>query len=53
MEDKKPDKKVVLEDEVVELTTEALEQVSGGGNPFDDVPRVPEQPIDPELREKG
>lgn len=53
MKDKKPDKKEVHEDEVGEVTTEALEKVSGGENLFDDVPRVPEQPIDPELRGKG
>lgn len=35
------------------LPDELLDQVSGAGNPFADIPRVPEQPIDPELREDG
>ncbi len=38
------------EETVKELGQEVLSQVTGGGNPFSDVPRVPEQPIDPELR---
>ena len=38
------------EEAVVELTDEALDQVTGAGNPFDGVSRVPIAPIDPELR---
>ena len=33
-----------------ELSLDDLDTVTGAGNPFDKVPRVPEQPIDPELR---
>lgn len=33
------------------IPDEMLEQVSGAGNPFDNVPRVPTQPIDPDLRD--
>ena len=41
------------EEAVKELSQEVLGQVTGGGNPFDKVPRVPEQPIDPDLRGKA
>lgn len=30
---------------VDELSEEELDQVAGGGNPFEDIPRVPPQPI--------
>lgn len=30
-----------------------LDQVSGAGDPFGDEPRVPENPIDPDLRKDG
>ena len=30
---------------------EVLEQVAGAGNPFENIPRVPTQPIDSDLRE--
>ena len=33
------------------LSDELLDEVSGAGNPFDKVPRVPTQPIDDGLRE--
>ena len=35
------------------LTDEDLDQVSGAGNPFDEIPRTPTQPIDDELRKNG
>ena len=35
------------------IPEELLEKVSGAGNPFDNVPRVPTQPIDPQLRVKA
>lgn len=35
------------------IPDEVLEKVTGAGNPFDNVPRVPTQPIDPELRDKA
>lgn len=53
MEDKKLDNKETPDGEVVELAKEALGQVSGGTDPFAGSPRVPEQPIDPELRDNG
>ena len=37
-------------EESVALSLDDLDTVTGAGNPFDKVPRVPEQPIDPELR---
>lgn len=40
-------------EQATELAKETLEQVTGGGNPFDKVPRVPVNPIDDELRENG
>ena len=40
-------------DQDVELDDDALEAVSGGTNPFADIPRVPNQEIDEELRKKG
>ena len=39
--------------DVQELSSDALDPVSGAGNPFDDVPRVPNSPIDEELRDKA
>ncbi len=36
-----------------ELSEDKLDQVSGAGNPFEDIPRVPTQPIDDELRNKA
>ena len=41
------------EEEAVKLTKDTLDQVSGAGDPFADIPRVPEQPIDDELRKDG
>ena len=41
------------EKEVCELEPEKLKDVTGAGDPFADVPRVPENPIDPELRENA
>lgn len=35
----------------LELTEEELDRATGAGNPFEDVPRVPTQPIDDEVRE--
>ena len=51
-EEKKEDIKKETE-EKVELSLEAVEQVSGGGNPFEGEDRVPTQPIDDDLRKKG
>ena len=35
------------------LPDELLDEVTGAGNPFDNIPRVPTQPIDDELRQDG
>lgn len=45
--------KEVIENEVKELNEDEIEQVAGAGNPFEDIPRVPLQPIDDKLRNKG
>ena len=42
-----------LADVMQELDDDALNQVSGAGNPFANVPRVPTQPIDDDLRGNG
>jgi len=39
--------------EQVALEPNELSQVAGGGDPFADIPRVPENPIDDELRKDG
>ena len=36
-----------------ELSDDDLNMVAGGVNPFGDDDRVPDNPIDPDLREKG
>lgn len=43
--------KETLADDAVLLEDEALEAVTGAGNPFANLPRIPTQPIDDELRE--
>ena len=35
------------------LDLDDLDQVSGAGDPFAEEPRVPENPIDPDLRQDG
>ena len=42
-----------LDTEVSELEPEELKDVAGAGDPFADVPRVPEKPIDPDVRERA
>ena len=49
----KEKKKSLTEEETVKLTKDTLDQVSGAGDPFGDEPRVPENPIDDELRKDG
>ena len=39
-----------MDQEIEELSGDMLDQVIGAGDPFEDIPRVPTQPIDPELR---
>lgn len=52
-------KKVITEkaeeqkDMVNKLSDEDLSKVVGGDNPFEDIPRVPLQPIDDKLRNNG
>lgn len=43
----------IKKDEAEELGMDELDEVAGAGNPFEDVPRVPLKPIDPDLRDKG
>ena len=50
MEKKKKD---LAGEKTVKLTKDTLDQVSGAGDPFGDEPRVPENPIDDELRKDG
>ena len=38
---------------VQELDDDALNQVTGAGSPFGDVPRPDPEPIDPKARENG
>ena len=42
-----------MENGIRELSESTLDQVNGAGNPFEDVPRVPTQPIDDDLRNKA
>ena len=35
------------------LPDDLLDQITGAGNPFENIPRVPTQPIDEELRKDG
>ena len=49
----KEKKKSLTEEETVNLTKDTLDQVSGAGDPFAEEPRVPENPIDDDLRKKG
>lgn len=41
------------EQKLQELTDDELDQVNGAGNPFENIPRVPLQEIDDELRDKA
>ena len=41
------------DDEMEELDRSFLKGVSGTGNPFDIIPRVPTQEIDEDLRDNG
>ena len=38
---------------VQELSDDVMDQVSGAGDPFKDIPRVPTNSIDDALRQKG
>ena len=42
-----------LTDVMQELDDDALDAVAGGGDPFSQLPRVPTQSVDPNLRDKG
>ena len=56
LEKKKEELKETLqqaEQKVEELSEDLLAQVNGAGNPFEDIPRVPTQPIDDKLRDKA
>ena len=47
------EKKEIFQETVQELSSDELDTVSGAGNPFEDVPRVPSSPLDSDLREKA
>ena len=42
-----------LEDVMEEIGMDDLEQVTGAGNPFGNIPRPDPQPIDPNVRKNG
>ena len=52
MKEKKPLQEELLSG-VEALNDELMDQVTGAGNPFEDVYRVPTQPIDDDLRNNG
>ena len=35
------------------IPEEMLDKISGAGNPFENIPRIPTQPIDEDLRRDG
>ena len=47
------EKKDLRKDDVKELDLDMINDVTGAGDPFADIPRVPLQEIDEELREKA
>ncbi len=42
-----------LNDVMQELDLDELDDITGAGNPFGNLPRVPTQPIDDDLRNRG
>ena len=46
-------KKEEIQETMEKLGDDVLGAVTGAGNPFEEEPRVPTQPIDDDLREKG
>ncbi len=42
-----------VEEKMEPLGTEILDKVSGAGDPFEDVPRIPVEDIDENLRKDG
>ena len=48
-----PNQPEQIKDQPKELTPEELDAVTGAGDPFADIPSVPTQPIDDELRKDG
>ena len=58
MKDNKNKENVILENKALngamqELGDDELDEIAGAGNPFAKVPRVPTQPIDEDMRNKG
>ena len=53
LNDKAAELKETAEPVVEALSDDVLDQVTGAGNPFENIPRVPTQPIDDELRQDG
>lgn len=57
MKDNKKKETVILENKALngamqELGDDELDEIAGAGNPFANVPRVPTQPIDEDMRNK-
>lgn len=50
-EEVKKEKKAA--DKTEELSSDKLDEVTGGGNPFANIPRVGNKPIDGDLRNNG
>ena len=50
---KNESKKEEILETMEKLEDDALNAVTGAGNPFEEEPRVPTQPIDDDLRGKG
>ena len=42
-----------VNEQIKKLDLNDLDQVSGAGDPFAEIPRVPENPIDDDLRKDG
>ena len=53
MDEKLNELKKTAEETLEKLGDDVLNAVTGAGNPFEEEPRVPTQPIDDELRDKG
>ncbi|MBQ4426915.1 MAG: hypothetical protein II881_04070 [Oscillospiraceae bacterium] len=58
MKDNKNKENVILENKALngamqELGDDELDEIAGAGNPFARLPRVPTQPIDEDMRNKG
>ena len=53
LKNKNPNTPDKVNGQTKKLDLNDLDQVSGAGDPFAEEPRVPENPIDPDLRQDG